>query len=83
MEHVIKVQTCPNTHTLELWFSTGEHKRFDCTPYLTKGIFTALQDQDFFQQARVKAGTVCWPNDMDLSPETLFDKSVPVNVPTQ
>lgn len=77
MEQVIKVLAAPN-YKLELWFNTGDHKLFDCTPYLKKGIFTALQDPSFFLQAHVKSGTVCWPNNMDLSPETLFDKSLAV-----
>jgi Protein of unknown function (DUF2442) len=78
MEQVIKTQINPN-YELELWFNTGDHKLFDCAPYLKKGTFTALQAPNFFRQARVVAGTVCWPNNMDLSPETLFDKSVSVS----
>ena len=75
MEQIVKVQP-KSDYKLELWFKTGEHKLFDCTPYLNKGIFTALKDQAFFNKAHVKYGTVCWPNNMDLSPETLFDKSI-------
>lgn len=77
MEHVVKVIALNNYH-LELWFNTGDHKLFDCTPYLNRGVFTALKDLNFFMRVFIQDGTVCWPNHLDLSPETLFDKSVAI-----
>ena len=73
MEHVTQVQPLKN-YMLKVSFSTGEVKLFDVKPYLDKGIFIKLQDENFFNQAYVAYGTVCWPGNLDIAPETLFDK---------
>jgi len=65
--------------TLELWFNTGQHRLFDTRPYLNRGIFIRLQDVALFKQAFVAMGTVCWPGNLDIAPETLYDRSVPVS----
>ncbi len=63
---------------LELWFDTGDHRLFDARPYLDRGVFTRLQNINLFNQAFVALGTVCWPGDLDVAPETLYDRSVPL-----
>jgi hypothetical protein len=63
---------------LILTFNTGETRLFDARPYLQRGIFTQLQDINRFKQAHVAADTVCWPGDLDIAPETLYDRSVPL-----
>lgn len=44
------------------------------------GLFAALRDPAFFRQVRVdpEAGTVVWPNGLDLAPEVLHEQSEPV-----
>lgn len=76
MESVIAVKALDHFH-LELEFNTGETRVFDARPYLEKGIFQGLKDQRLFQQAFVGCGTVCWPGNLDIAPETLYDKSNP------
>ncbi len=78
MEMVIEVVPHENYH-LEIVFSTGERKSFDALPYLSRGVFKRLQDKRLFMQAYVALDTVCWPGDLDIAPETLYDRSVPVN----
>jgi len=77
MEFVIKVIP-HDDFTLELWFSTGDHRLFDARPYLERGVFTRLQNLALFKQAFVALNTVCWPGDLDIAPETLFDLSIPL-----
>jgi hypothetical protein len=77
MEKVIHVVPHNNYH-LEIEFNTGEKKLFDARLYLTKGIFQRLQDERLFRQAYVALDTVCWPGDIDIAPETLYDRSVPI-----
>jgi hypothetical protein len=74
MEKVTRV-TATEDYVLELTFSTGEQRVFDAKPYLTKGIFIALQDPAKFRQAFVAYDTVCWPGNLDISPATLYDRS--------
>ena len=74
MEHVTHV-IAKDDFQLELTFDTGERKVFDAKPYLDKGVFQRLQDIKLFRQAYVEGGTVCWPQDLDIASETLYDRS--------
>ena len=78
MESVIRVNAKEN-YCLEIWFDTGEHRLFDVKPYLGRGVFTRLQDVHLFERAFVAMDTVCWPGDLDIAPETLYDRSVPIS----
>ena len=75
MESVLSV-TPKDNHLLELKFDTGEMRLFDATPYLEKGVFKKLKNKTLFNQAYVAFDTVCWPGNLDISPNTLYDKSV-------
>jgi hypothetical protein len=77
MEAVIRVVP-RNDFFLELWFNTGDHRLFDARPYLNLGVFTRLQDVALFKQAFVALDTVCWPGDLDIAPETLYDRSIAI-----
>lgn len=77
MESVIRVLPREDFF-LELWFNTGDHRLFDARPYLNRGVFVRLQDASLFNQAFVALDTVCWPGDLDIAPETLYDRSVPL-----
>ncbi len=77
MESVVRVVPRED-FSLELWFNTGENRLFDVRPYLNRGVFTRLQDIALFKQAFVALDTVCWPGDLDIAPETLYDRSIPI-----
>lgn len=64
---------------LDLQFNDGSLRRFDAKPYLNYGVFTELKDIRYFQQVRIAFGTVQWPHEQDISPETLYLESVPPN----
>jgi hypothetical protein len=74
METVTQV-SARDDFMLELKFSTGETRIFDARPYLEKGVFTRLKDPAMFKQAYVAFDTVCWPGNLDIAPETLYDRS--------
>ena len=63
---------------LVLTFNSGERRRFDMRPYLQYPVFRRLENPGYFSLARVDYGTVTWPGDIDIAPETLYDRSVPL-----
>lgn len=62
--------------TLDLKFNDGSVKRFDMKRYLDYEVFQELKDLDYFKQLSVAFGTVNWPHDQDIAPETLFLEGV-------
>jgi hypothetical protein len=74
--------TANNDFSLELEFNDGSVKRFDAKPYLDYEVFRELKDLDYFKQVRIAFGTVQWPHDQDISPETLYLEGVAMSVST-
>jgi hypothetical protein len=62
-------------HKLEITFTNGEVRVFDCSPLLSFGVFKELQDARYFKQARAEGGTVVWPHEQDICPDTLYEDS--------
>jgi Protein of unknown function (DUF2442) len=71
---VTKVEPLEN-FTLRLFFSNGEVKRFDVTPYLEQGIFVELKDIHYFNRVKPFFGGVQWLHEQDFSADTLYLKS--------
>lgn len=59
-------------YQLLLAFTNGEQGIYDCKPLLNFGIFKELQDLDYFKQVAVLSGTVSWPHEQDICPDTLY-----------
>ena len=79
--HVKSVQALED-YELEILFDNGESRRFDVKPYLDRGIFVRLRDQEAFRAVRVVAGSVEWENGLDLSYDTLYVEGKPVAATT-
>ena len=62
-------------HKLKIVFTNGEKGVFDCSHLLDIGVFKELQDTAYFKQARVEYGTVTWPHEQDICPDTLYIES--------
>ncbi len=65
-------------HSLLLVFENGERRRFDMKPFLDQKPFCGLKNSPLFLKATVAHGTVVWPGNIDIAPETLWDQSEPV-----
>lgn len=66
-------------YKLLLNFDTGELRRFDMKPYLHYPVYRRLENKVFFELTQVQYGTVTWPGEIDIAPETLYEKSVLVD----
>lgn len=65
-------------YLLRLKFTNGETRCFDMKPYLHLTVYRRLENRGFFALARADYGTVVWPDEIDIAPETLYAHSVPV-----
>ena len=61
-------------------FTNGENGIYDCLPILDFGVFKELKDLSYFNQAQVLDGTVVWPHDQDICPDTLYLNSIKCTV---
>lgn len=64
---------------LLLEFQNGERRRFDMRAYIDQKPWVRLKVGNLFQGAFVENGTVAWPGNIDIDPETLYEYSVPVS----
>jgi hypothetical protein len=74
---VVNVEAKPD-YKLLLEFENGEKRVFDMSPYMDKKPFVQLKGSPLFAKAFVDYGTVVWPGNIDIAPETLYDRSRPV-----
>ncbi len=63
-------------HKLELVFTNGERGVYDCSALLDFGVFKELQDKHYFKRVKVVDGTVAWPHEQDICPDTLYLDSI-------
>ena len=74
---VVKVDT-RDGHLLFLEFENGERRVFDMSDLFTERPFDRLKDSPLFAAAQVGIGTVVWPGNIDIAPETLYLDSEPL-----
>jgi hypothetical protein len=61
---------------LFLDFENGERRAFNMATYLDQKPWARLKFGNVFQGAFVENGTVTWPGNIDIDPETLYERSV-------
>jgi hypothetical protein len=57
---------------LQVRFADGTAGQVRFEPSHLTGVFEALKDPIVFAQARVVAGAVTWPGDLDLAPDAMY-----------
>lgn len=66
-------------YRLELTFADGVRAELDFADRIVGrgGVFGRLEDLDYFKRVRVdpEAGTLVWPNDVDLDPDVLYSEA--------
>jgi hypothetical protein len=73
---VVGVKAEPN-YRLVIEFENGERRSFDMSRFIDEKPFRRLKDSPLFFKALVANGTVVWPGNIDIAPETLYALSTP------
>ncbi len=72
---VINVQPKPD-FSMIIEFENGEQRYFDMKPYINEKPWFVLTEGNMFLKAFILNGTVAWPGNIDIDPETLYEYSV-------
>lgn len=75
----VKSVCAANDYKLHLVFTNGENGVYDCSGLLEFGVFKELRNTSYFSQVKVVEGTVAWPHEQDICPDTLYLDSVKSN----
>ena len=75
----VKQVSTANDYKLFLVFTNGERGIYDCSKLLDFGVFKELKNINYFNQAKVFDGTVVWPHEQDICPDTLYLESMKEN----
>ena len=62
-------------YVLQITVTNGEVGLFDCSHLLSFGVFRELREIRYFKRARGEGGTVVWPREQDICPDTLYEDS--------
>jgi hypothetical protein len=62
-------------YRLKVSFDNGEVGIYDCRSLLTFGVFQELENEEYFRQVRVEGGTIVWPHEQDICPDTVYLES--------
>ena len=72
---VASVRALPG-HSLWVVFADGTSGRVDVSKLIfgaNSGVFEVLRNPGVFEQVGVVLGTVTWPGELDLAPDTMYD----------
>ena len=75
----VKEVKATDDYKLMLVFTNNEHGIYNCSGLLGFGVFKEFQDKHYFKQAKVAHGTVVWPHEQDICPDTLYLDSIKEN----
>ena len=66
-------------YTLFLTFANGDQRVYDARPLLQKELYASLKNPVFFLRAKASCGTVVWSDEIDIAPEHLYERSLPIH----
>lgn len=62
-------------YKLIIEFDNGEKRIKDMKPYLENGVFKKLKDKNFFNNVKIKYGTISWDDEIDLCADSVYMSS--------
>lgn len=76
----VKYVKAEKNYLLRIWFQNGEIKIFDLKPFLERGLFSELKNEEIFHSVKPLLGSIVWSNGLDLCPDTLYEDSIRISV---
>lgn len=74
MNRIKEVQALKDYRILII-FDNGEKRIKDMKPYLEKGVFKKLKDEEIFKSVKLEYGTVSWGDNIDLCADSIYETS--------
>ena len=69
------VEVKPEAHlTLIVRFEDGLSGKVQFSPNHLTGVFSPLNEIDFFKKVSIVNGVVTWPGEIDLAPDAMYDE---------
>ena len=78
LHSAIAVEPIDDTR-LRVSFDNGAVGVFDCSPYMKEKYWSRLCSPTYFRRVKVECGMLCWPDDIDIAPEDVWEDSVKVS----
>jgi len=72
----VKKVTPQPGYKLKIVFTNNEQGLYDCSKLLEFGVFQELKDVEYFNKVMVCDGTIAWPNEQDICPDTIYIDAV-------
>ena len=74
LHYVTHAVPCPGLE-VQVQFDTGENGIFDCSYLTADPYWRRLKDEKFFNTARAEYGTIVWDDNIDVAPESVWERS--------
>ncbi len=74
MKTILQVELLAD-YKLLLTFENNEKRIKDMKPYLDKGVFKKLKNQEVFNNVKVELGTITWGEEIDMCADNLYETS--------
>ena len=60
-------------YKVRVLFRNGARGLYDCKPLLENAFWSSLRNVKFFNQAHAECGTIVWNDEIDISPESVWE----------
>ncbi len=72
--HFVTEATPCGGYNVKVQFDTGETGVFNCEYLMSDPYWSCLRDERVFKTARAEYGTIVWDNNVDVAPESVWEK---------
>jgi hypothetical protein len=73
--NILNVEIIEN-YKIRIHYANDEIRIFDFSSFLDDPFYSKLKDYEFFKTFKILCNTIYWDDDVDISPEDLYEFSV-------